>query len=142
MKITDSSSMTAGDTYAVDYRDEVAGSHTLSGASSPPRERVASIPGVTSSRQASQIAFTLADDVADPRYAADLTIPQADVTFDVVEALTLANLDLPPVASPLEVRDQPSVSPDGISLRVGSRGTLEAELADIAEQVRQVSQRS
>lgn len=134
--------LTDGSIYNIDYSVEVSGTYTVQGASSNPREFVETVPAITSERTAEQIAFVLAERFSVPRYAADVTIPRGDITFDPLEALTLDNLDLPSEATPLEVRGEPQVSPSGIQLRLGSRGRLEESLSSIADRLRQVSKRT
>jgi hypothetical protein len=129
------------ESYKIDYGVEVAGSFPE--ISSPAREFVDTVPAVTRDVGAEQIAFALFDDDAEnPRYAGDLTIPQSDVSFDPLEALSLDNLDLPAAATPLAIRGEPEISPTGIRLRLGSRSRVEESLADISETVRAVSRKT
>lgn len=134
-------SLTLGETYRIDYRYKIRGTYTAPTATNPD-ERVVEIPGVTSDRQAEQIAFVLVNDLDTPRYAATVTLPRVTRTFDPLEALPLEQTALPAAGTPLEIRDPPAIAPTGIALRLGSRRRLEAALAPLREQVRRVSERS
>lgn len=142
IRATDAGAINIGDAYLVDYSVEVEGSYTVSGAGPNPREFVEQVPQVSSAAGAESIAYILASEFSDPRYAADLTIPQSDVTFDPLDALTLENLDLPSEATPLEPREQPEITPEGIQVRLGTRGRLQQALSSLTERLQQVSRRS
>lgn len=135
--------LVAGNTYNVDYRFQVQGTHTISTPVS--RALTETIPGVTSARQAEQIGFVLGEvepKVSTPRYEGNIVIPRVDATFDPLEALQLAEFDLPDAARPLAPRGEPQITPEGIRFPVGSAPRIEAQLADIRGQVQAVSRRS
>lgn len=135
--------LVAGNTYSVDYRFQVQGTHTISTPVS--RTLTETIPGVTSSRQAEQIGFVLGEvepKVSTPRFEGDIVIPRVDATFDPLEALQLSEFDLPDAARPLAPRGEPQITPEGIRFPVGSAPRIEAQLADIRGQVQAVSRRS
>lgn len=142
IRITDGGDMSEGDTYEINYRFEIRGEFTADDAPADPRTLVREVPGVTSERQARQIALLLVREFDVPSYGVDLSVPREDIDFDVVEAFTLENLDVPPVATPLEVRGEPVQTPRGLAVRLGSRPEIEAEIAQIADQLRAVSERS
>lgn len=142
IRITAESAMTAGTTYEISYQSEVAGTYTVDDAPADPRELVRQISGVTTTQQAEQAAFALADELADPRYAADIVIPEDRVTFDPAEALPLTTLSLPDAATPLEVEGQPELTPRGLAARLGSRDTIEQSLSLVREQLSAVSRRT
>jgi hypothetical protein len=134
--------MTAGDSYQIDYRHEVKGTHDV--VSNPDRELVESVPGVVSERQAEQIAYVIAEvepKVNTPRYEGKLIVPSVDATFDPLEALQLDSLDLPDVATPLSIGGQPKVTPRGLVFNVGSAPPLESQLSSIRDRVEKVSDR-
>jgi|GEM_PF-4427300 len=142
IRAVDTGALTTGTEYTIDYRREISGSYTVQDASANPRELVKTVPAVTSENTAEQVAFAIATRYSEPRYTANLSIPRADVTFDPLEALTLDNLDLPAAATPLELREQPDVTPSGIEARLGSRGRIEGALSEISSTLRQVSDRA
>jgi len=142
IRILASGDMNSGTDYAIDYRYKIAGAYEAENAPADATELVENVPGVTTERAAEQIAFALVSEFDTPRYTADLEIERPAVDFDVLEALTLANLDLPPEAAPLELRGDPQLTPRGLTARLGSRGRIEEALRPIAEQVSQLADRS
>ena len=144
VRILDSGDMSAGTTYEIDYRYEVEGQfpqeYTGSG-----RELVETISGVVSDRQATQLANTILNidpAIADPSYSADVLLPRGDELFDPLEALSLEQLELPDAATPLEVREPPQQTPQGIALQLGSRRGLDEALSTLSTQLKSVSRRS
>lgn len=135
--------LVAGNTYSVDYRFQVQGTHTVSTPVS--RTLTETIPGVTSSRQAEQIGFVLGEvepKVSTPRFEGDIVIPRVDATFDPLEALQLSEFDLPDAARPLAPRPKPKITPEGVRFRVGSGPEWSGQLEDIRGTVQAVSRRS
>lgn len=128
--------------YSVDYRHQVESTHTVSGATGDTLVRT--IPGVTSDRQAEQIAYVLAEvypGVSTPRYEGEIVVPRLSSTFDPLEGLNLEDMDLPDVARPLSIRGEPELTPLGLTLRLGSAPSLEESLRAISQQVSAVSDR-
>lgn len=128
--------------YSVDYRHQVESTHTVSGATGDTLVRT--IPGVTSDRQAEQIAYVLAEvypAVSTPRYEGEIVVPRLDAGFDPLEGLQLSEMDLPDVARPLSIRGEPELTPLGLTLRLGSAPSLEESLRAISQQVSAVSDR-
>jgi len=141
IRAVSSGGLSQGQDYSIDYSYEVSGSYTVQDAPQDPRELVEQVPAVTSENTAEQIAFTLATRYSTPRYSANITIPTSEVGFDPLEALTLEALGLPADAGPLEVREQPQITPSGIDVRLGSRAPIEAALSELSSQVSAVSKR-
>ena len=142
IRILSGGGMTASDTYQIDYRHEVQGTHDV--VSNPTRELVETVPGIVSARQAEQIAYVIAEvepEVNTPRYEGQLIVPSVDATFDPLEALELDSLDLPDVATPLSIGGQPEVTPRGLVFNVGSAPPLESQLSGIRDRVQKVSDR-
>lgn len=135
--------LTTENTFSIDYRHQIQATHTVTGATGDTLTRT--IPGVVSDRQAEQIAYVLAEvepNLSEPRFEGSIVVPRLDVTFDPLEGLELANLDLPDVATPLSIRGEPQLTPLGLNLRLGSEPRLEEALSNIREQVSRVSDRS
>jgi len=144
IRILDSGDMSAGTTYEIDYRYEVEGQFPEDYAGSG-RELVETISGVVSDRQAQQLAYTILEidpGVADPSWSADVLLPRGDELFDPLEALSLEQLELPDAATPLEVREPPQQTPQGIALQLGSRRGLDEALSSLSTQLKSVSRRS
>lgn len=142
IKALSGGSLSTGTDYNIDYRHQIAASHTVPTATGDTLTRT--IPGVVSDRQAEQIAYVLAEvypGVATPRYEGRIVVPRLDVTFDPLEGLELADFDLPDVATPLSIRGEPEVTPLGLTLNLGSAPRLEESLSNIREQVSAVSDR-
>mgnify|MGYP000624385577 CR=1 FL=1 len=142
IRITAESAMSAGTTYEISHQSEVAGTYTVENAPADPRELVRQISGVTTTQQAQQAAFALADELGTPRYAADIVIPEDRVDFDPTEALPLDTLSLPAAATPLEVEGEPELTPRGLAARLGSRDTIEQSLSLVREQLNAVTRRT
>ena len=144
VRILDSGDMSAGTTYEIDYRYEVEGQFPEDYAGGG-RELVETISGVVSDRQAQQLAYTILEidpGVADPSWSADVLLPRGDELFDPLEALSLEQLELPDEATPLEVREPPQQTPQGIALQLGSRRGLDEALSSLSTQLKSVSRRS
>ena len=142
IRILSGGGMTASNTYQIDYRHEVKGTHDVTAP--PERELVETVPGIVSARQAEQIAYVIAEvepEVNTPRYEGQLIVPSVDATFDPLEALQLDSLDLPDVATPLSIGGQPEVTPRGLVFNVGSAPPLESQLSGIRDRVQKVSDR-
>jgi len=142
IRVTSESALSVGTTYEISYQSEVAGTYTVDDAPADPRELVRQISGVTTTQQAEQAAFALADELATPRYAADIVIPEDRVDFDPTEALPLESLSLPDAATPLEVESEPELTPRGLATRLGSRDTIEQSLRLVREQLSAVTRRT
>jgi len=134
--------LTLSDTYEISYEYEVKGTHVVN--SPPDKELVRTVSGVVSDRQAEQIAFVVAEiepQLDTPRYEGQLIVPRVDATFDPLEALPLADLDLPDAATPLSIGGQPEVTPRGLVFNVGSAPKLEAQLSGITNRLGKVADR-
>jgi len=142
IKITNSGDMSVNTVYEIDYRHEIKATSTADNAPAAPRELVEEVPGVSSVRQAEQIAFTLVRQFNDVSYAVDLTIPSDELDFDVLDAFTLENLDIPQAATPLEVRGSPTETPRGLRIRLGTQSEIEREIRQLSQQLQKVSRRS
>jgi len=144
IRIIESGDMSTGTTYEIDYRYEVEGQFPEDYSGSG-RELVETISGVVSDRQAQQLAYTILEidpGVADPSWSADVLLPRGDELFDPLEALSLEQLELPDEATPLEVREPPQQTPQGIALQLGSRRGLDEALSSLSTQLKSVSRRS
>jgi len=144
IRIIASGDMSTGTTYEIDYRYEVEGQFPEDYSGSG-RELVETISGVVSDRQAQQLAYTILEidpGVADPSWSADVLLPRGDELFDPLEALSLEQLELPDEATPLEVREPPQQTPQGIALQLGSRRGLDEALSSLSTQLKSVSRRS
>jgi len=144
IRIIESGDMSTGTTYEIDYRYEVEGQFPEDYSGSG-RELVETISGVVSDRQAQQLAYTILEidpGVADPSWSADVLLPRGDELFDPLEALSLEQLELPDAATPLEVREPPQQTPQGIALQLGSRRGLDEALSSLSTQLKSVSRRS
>jgi hypothetical protein len=142
VRALDTGALTISDTYQIDYRHEVKGTHDV--VASPSKELVRTVPGVVSDRQAEQIAYAIAEvepEVNVPRYEGQLIAPRLPAAFDPLEALSLSARDLPSAATPLSVQGQPELTPRGVVLNVGSAPPLEEQLSGIRDRVQTVSER-
>jgi hypothetical protein len=142
IRVFDGGDMTIGDAYEISYRFEIKTTVTSDDAPANPRHLVREVPGVSTDRQAEQIARLLVREFEDPSYAADLTIPDPDLNFNPIEAFSLENLDLPDAAGALEVRGAPQQTPRGLRVRLGSRPEIEREISQLATQLQKVAERS
>ena len=141
IRILDSGDMSSGTEYEIDYRFEVEGTHPPDYEGS--NELVETISGVVSERQAQQLAYTILEidpGVRFPSYSADVLLPRGDL-FDPLEALSLEQLNLPDEATPIEIREQPQRTPQGLALRLGAKDPLEG-LNRLSKQLQSVSRRS
>lgn len=142
IRITDDGDMVASDTYEITYRAEVSGTHTATDAPASPRTLTVDIPGVTSSRNAEQLAFVLVSDLKDPRWIGDVVIPPSVTDFDVVEALPLDKLGLPSGASPFFIPEPPRQTPRGTEFRLESQPDQQRRVAQLKRQVSAVVRRT
>jgi hypothetical protein len=142
IRATSGGDLVAGDAYRVDYRFQARGTYAANPTVTDPAELVETVPGVTSTRLAEQVAFVLATDIDTPRYAAEVTIPDPDPRFDPVEALPPETLGLPATIDALEVRGDPEVTTRGLRVRFGTRPAVEASLSRLSRQVSRVTDRS
>jgi hypothetical protein len=142
IRVFDGGDMTIGDTFEISYRFEIKTTVTSDDAPADPRHLVREVPGVSTDRQAEQIARLLVREFEDPSYSADLTIPDPDLNFNPIEAFSLDNLDLPDAAGALEVRGAPEQTPRGLRVRLGSRPEIEREISQLATQLQKVAERS
>jgi len=142
IRATSGGDLTEGDGYRIDYRYQAKGTFALPDAPGDPEELVETVPGVTSTRLAEQVAFVIASDVATPRYAAEVTIPDPDPRFDPVDSLPPDALGIPTGVSPLEVRGDPELTERGLRVRFGTRPALESSLQRLSRQVSRVTDRS
>ena len=141
IRILGSGDMDGGTEYEIDYRFEVEGTHPPDYEGS--NELVETISGVVSDRQAQQLAYTILEidpGVRFPSYSADVLLPRGDL-FDPLEALSLEQLQLPEEATPIEIREQPQRTPQGLSLRLGAKDPLSG-LNRLSNQLQSVSRRS
>jgi len=141
IRILGSGDMDTGTEYEIDYRFEVEGTFPQDYEGS--NELVETISGVVSDRQAQQLAYTVLEidpGVRFPSYSADVLLPRGDL-FDPLEALSLDQLNLPDEATPIEIREPPQRTPDGIALRLGAQDPL-AGLNRLSNQLQSVSRRS
>lgn len=135
VRTVDDGDMVAGDTYEISYRAEIRGTYTDPAAPSGYNAEKVEIPGVTSERNAEQIAYVLVQDLKEPRWVGEITIPPSAADFDVVDALPLEGIGLPSSAGPFTVVGRPTVTPQGTTFRLGNRRDLEARLRQIRSQV-------
>jgi hypothetical protein len=142
IRITDDGDMVAATTYEISYRAEVKETYTDSSAPANPRTLTVNFPGVTSTRQAEQLAFVLVKDLKDPRWVGDVTIPPSVTDFDVVEALPLTKLGLPSGASPFFIPEPPRQTPRGTEFRLESQPDQQRRIAQLKRQVSEVVQRT
>lgn len=143
IRILETGDMQAGTIYEIDYRYEVEGTYpeNYSGTN----ELVETISGVVSDRQAQQLAYVILEvdpGVADESWSANVLLPRTGTLFDPLEALSLEQLNLPDAATPLEIREPPQQTPQGIALQLGSRRGLDEALSTLSNQLRTVSRRS
>lgn len=142
IRILDSGDMSSGTDYEINYRYEVEGTYPSDYAGS--NELVETISGVVSDRQAQQLAYIILE--VDPAvkfesYSAQVTLPRGGSLFDPLEALSLEQLQLPDEATPIEIREPPQRTPQGIQLRLGAQDPL-ASLSRLSKQLQSVSRRS
>jgi hypothetical protein len=142
IRATSGGDLVVGDAYRVDFRYQARGTFTSPDAPADPDELVTTVPGVTSTRLAEQVAFVLASDVDTPRSAAEATIPDPDPRFDPTDALPPDALGLPSGIESLEVRGDPQLTEVGLAVRFGTRPPVEATQQRISRQLGRVSDRS
>jgi hypothetical protein len=142
IRATSGGDLVVGDAYRVDFRYQARGRFESPDAPADPDELVTTVPGVTSTRLAEQVAFVLASEVDTPRYAAEVTIPDPDPRFDPTDALPPSVLGLPSGIDSLEVRGQPQLTETGLRVRFGTRPPVEATQERLSTQLGRVSDRS
>lgn len=142
IRATAGGDLVVGDAYRVDFRYQARGRFESPDAPAEPDELVETVPGVTSTRLAEQVAFVLASEVDTPRYAAEVTIPDPDPRFDPTDALPPSVLGLPSGIDSLEVRGQPQLTETGLRVRFGTRPPVEATQERLSRQLSRVSDRS
>jgi hypothetical protein len=142
IRATSGGDLVVGDSYRIDFRYQARGTFTPPDAPADPDELVTTVPGVTNTRLAEQVAFVLASEVDTPRYAAEVTIPDPDPRFDPTDALPPSVLGLPSGINSLEVRGQPQLTETGLRVRFGTRPPVEATQERLSTQLGRVSDRS
>jgi hypothetical protein len=142
IRATAGGDLVPGETYRVDFQYQARGTFKSPDAPADPDELVTTVPGVTSTRLAEQVAFVLAAEVDTPRYAAEVTIPDPDPRFDPTDALPPSALGLPNGIDSLEVRGQPQLTETGLAVRFGTRPPVEATQERLSTQLGRVSDRS
>ena len=142
LRATSGGDLVVGDAYRVDFRYQARGTFESPDAPADPDELVTTVPGVTSTRLAEQVAFVLASEVDTPRYAAEVVIPDPDPRFDPTDALPPGALGLPSGIDSLEVRGEPQLTETGLAVRFGTRPPVEATQQRLSRQLGRVSDRS
>lgn len=142
IRATDDGGLVTSDTYQISYRAEVRGTFTEPSPPSGYRSLPVNIPEVVSGRNAEQIAYVLVQDLKDPRWIIDITIPPSAATFDAIEALPLVNLDIPSGAGPFFPIEEPKQTPEGTEFRLVSQFDQQRRVVQIKRQVNTVVRRT
>lgn len=142
IRIISGGAMDAGQEYSINYRHKIAGTFTDPDAPADATTGVENVPGATSVRAAEQVAFAVVNEFNEPRYVAEVTIPDPTAVFDPVEAIPAAAFGLPDTAPDLEPRGSPEITERGLRVRFGTRPSVEAGLQQINRQLGRVSDRS
>lgn len=142
IKITEDGPLVDGNTYDISYNAERRGTFEASDAPTDFRTLTVEIPEVTSQRNAEQVAFVLVNDLQNPRWIGDITVPPGVTDFDVVEALPLDRLGLPADAGPFFIAEPPRETPRGIQFRLESQPDQQRRIAQLKRQVAAVVSRT
>jgi len=103
-------------TYQIDYQVETRGSFALDSADPVKWAPNQSIPGLTSAEACEQAAITIVNDISEPLWEVEFSLPPQEVGFAVTDALQLADV---PFDGPAEVREV-SNQPDEIRVTRGA----------------------
>ncbi|ADD05207.1 uncharacterized protein Nmag_1631 [Natrialba magadii ATCC 43099] len=137
LDIRESGGIADGEELVVDYEYNVSGSYEHDDYDGDPRtEIVEEIPQATTERACAQAARVLVDELHEPRYEAQLTIPAGEAIDGLLGALDLEGLPGGPL-SVYEVDETPA----GLELRLGSRSRVSDVVQQIQSQLAATSQR-
>ncbi|MEE6210862.1 hypothetical protein U3A55_11955 [Salarchaeum sp. III] len=135
-----SGSLEGGVEYAVSYEWQTYGEYTRPDAPESPSTYVAQDVGATTNRACGQAARRIVTVLSRPRYSATVTVPAAEVGWDVLSALSLDPLPFDDTEY-VQVRDV-SARPGSAQIQLRSDGGAGSVLDDLQERVRALAGRS
>ncbi|SEW10217.1 fibronectin type III domain-containing protein [Natrinema salifodinae] len=137
LDIPEAGGIDAGEELVVDYDYNVSGSYEHPDFDGDPRtEIVEDIPQASSERACTQASRALVDELSEPRYEADVTIPAGEEISGLIETLDLE--DIPGDAMVVyDVKE----SPDGLQLRLGSRNRVDETVQRMQSRLEATSER-
>lgn len=121
-----------GNEYQIEYQAKVTGSYTSAGAGSNPTTRYVDMPNANTASRCEQLAVTIGDQVDDPYWTADVTIPELPPDLSLVAAISLEDLPLDPGGLEVMTMEQ---KPESVKLTLGSRSPLEETIARLRKQL-------
>ena len=131
--------MTSGNTYEVEYTFQTYAEYELDGVPDPVRLPPQDIAGLASNSACAQAARTLIDFLKEPRYEAEITIPQETVQWTLSDALDVDGLDTGGRA--LKIRQQEH-NPHETILTLGIGREVGEIIRDIENRVGNISRNS
>ncbi len=130
-------SITDGQEIEISYNYKVSGTYEADAYDGDPRyDRTATISGITTERGCELAAKLIVDTAADPRWEADVEIPASAALDGLLEALDLEGVP----GEAMSVYDL-TVSPERLSLRLGSRERVRETIEQIRSTVETASER-
>ncbi|WP_254766498.1 glycine-rich protein [Salinilacihabitans rarus] len=130
-------SITDGQPLEVSYNYKVSGTYEADAYDGDPRyDRTATISGITTERGCELAAKLIVDTTSEPRWEADVEIPASAALDGLLEALDLEAVP----GEAMSVYDL-TVSPERLSLRLGSRERVRETIEQIRSTVETASER-